>query len=192
MAYSVPFYILCCFFFQREVTESASTALSPASNQSHHDPCESEDDRFTEEITPPKRTAHSNRTSASLHRSEVISFSDIFRLRSEYEKRLTRHYFSQAIKVCVFCGHFSRWKKRLEQHIKRFHEAELLKRGETACQNMMFWHSKSGMRRCGYGLISARINKMMRDGNITKTLVFEIVKKCLAINLVCIADDENL
>lgn len=94
--------------------------------------------------------------------------------------------------MCVFCGHFSRWKTRLQQHIQRFHERELRRRGEAACQNMMFWHSKSGMRRCGYGLISATIDKMLKDGNLTKTLVFEVVKKCLAINLVSIADDESL
>lgn len=68
----------------------------------------------------------------------------------------------------------------------------MLKRGELACQNMMWWHSKAGVRRCGYDLISGRINKMLGEANITKTLVFEIVKKCLSINLVCIADDEHL
>lgn len=83
------------FFFCIQQREARKSSI-PASNHSDSELSDSGDKGFSEESSSsstPKRTAHSNRTCKSLHKSEVPPFSDIFRFHSEFGKRLTRYYF---------------------------------------------------------------------------------------------------
>lgn len=93
--------------------------------------------------------------------------------------------------ACPFCGKHTAWRKRLQQHIVKFHRREVTEKGTQRISQILYWRQKAGMRRVSYECIAQVIeNRTNGQKAIGKGLLFDVLKEILTLCLVKIASDE--
>lgn len=94
--------------------------------------------------------------------------------------------------MCPFCGKSSRWRRRLRQHIERFHSKEIILAGLggfAVIDRKVGWRSKAGQRRIAYSDIVSAVDSKMTRSHATRSQVFDIVLAVLKLCLVKAGDD---
>ncbi|XP_026288094.2 uncharacterized protein LOC113213290 [Frankliniella occidentalis] len=94
---------------------------------------------------------------------------------------------------CAFCTHQSRWPAKLRQHIERFHSAQLKEFGKQKIVTIMFWKSKSNVRRISHHKVTQIVNDCLKmRKSISANELYDAIKIAYEHVLVKIADDEQI
>lgn len=99
---------------------------------------------------------------------------------------------TQDVEVCPFCGKSSRWRRRLRQHIERFHSKDIVLAGLgglAIIDRKVGWRSKAGQRRISYSDMATVVDSKMPRNHATRAQVFDVVLAVLQLCLVKAADD---
>lgn len=94
--------------------------------------------------------------------------------------------------MCPFCGKSSPWRRRLRQHIERFHSKDIILAGLggfAVIDRKVTWRSKAGHRRIAYCDIVSAVDSKMSKSHATRAQVFDIILAVLKLCLVKAADD---